>query len=206
MSNLTRTISSGDIFGDWTIIGFSGTKNTQAYYQVVCACGVKKEVARNSLVKGRSKSCGCKRSERFLASIKADRTTNRNGKELGCLSYRHDRIEHLYITAYRNSIHDRKKFSGSDLSFDEWKKLVDSPCNYCGMLGGRNIRDFSSKGNLVSNTILKINGVDRVDSGLPYTIGNVVPCCNTCNMMKNEMSADDFLSHIKRILNHLGSD
>lgn len=51
----------------------------------------------------------------------------------------------------------------------------------------------------VTNTIVKICGVDRVDSSKGYTIDNVVPCCDICNRMKLDKDITEFFDTIKRI-------
>jgi hypothetical protein len=58
---------------------------------------------------------------------------------------------------------------GKDWGLDEemWTELISNPCYYCGgPLGKRGIR------------------LDRMDSRKGYVIGNVVPCCFRCNMIK----------------------
>lgn len=47
------------------------------------------------------------------------------------------------------------------------------------------------------------NGIDRVDSSKGYEFDNIVTCCGDCNLMKRDMSYDDFLNKIKRISNYL---
>lgn len=44
-----------------------------------------------------------------------------------------------------------------------------------------------------------INGIDRVDSDLEYTLNNTVSCCGTCNTMKMSHLPEFFLSHIEKI-------
>lgn len=67
------------------------------------------------------------------------------------------------------------------------KQLFNKPCHYCG-----------------DNNETQGHGVDRIDSGLGYIEGNVVPCCPTCNVMKNIMSEKDMLNHMHKILKHKG--
>ncbi len=62
-------------------------------------------------------------------------------------------------------------------------KLWRKPCYYCG-----------SK---IANV-----GIDRVDSGKSYEIGNVVPCCWQCNVMKHTQSQKGFFNQCKAILKH----
>jgi hypothetical protein len=46
------------------------------------------------------------------------------------------------------------------------------------------------------------NGLDRVDSMKGHTPDNVVPCCYRCNCAKNNMSFNDFISHIEKMYEH----
>lgn len=46
-------------------------------------------------------------------------------------------------------------------------------------------------------------GIDRIDSNIGYVQNNVIPCCTRCNYMKHIMKVDEFIQHIKQILNHL---
>lgn len=54
----------GKEFGRWTVIGIVGTTNGKnTVWRVRCQCGTEKEVRRDNLLSGRSKSCGCWTSE-----------------------------------------------------------------------------------------------------------------------------------------------
>jgi hypothetical protein len=43
------------------------------------------------------------------------------------------------------------------------------------------------------------NGIDRLNSNGPYDKSNIVPCCKTCNSMKNDLSIECFKSKIHNI-------
>lgn len=77
----------------------------------------------------------------------------------------------------------RAKKSGMEflLSEEECKKFYQTKCVYCG-------------GDITGL------GIDRIDNKKGYIITNVVPCCSRCNFMKHVLSVDDFISHIKKIL------
>jgi hypothetical protein len=49
----------GQIFGRFTILGFSHVHQRNAYWHVACSCGNKRVVSGNSLKRGLTKSCGC---------------------------------------------------------------------------------------------------------------------------------------------------
>jgi hypothetical protein len=44
--------------------------------------------------------------------------------------------------------------------------------------------------------------LDRIDSSKGYLHDNIVSCCKICNSMKNTLSQNDFISHIRQIINH----
>ena len=79
---------------------------------------------------------------------------------------------------------------GIEWGFDnreDLREFWDTPCHYCG--------------GDVSNRI----ALDRVDSTKGYVPGNVVQCCPTCNMMKMRLSIDEWVAHMRRVLEHLDS-
>lgn len=57
------TINVNDQFNKWTVLAYVGKKNSRHYYHVRCACGTIGDRDERSLQSGRSKSCGCYRSE-----------------------------------------------------------------------------------------------------------------------------------------------
>lgn len=59
---------------------------------------------------------------------------------------------------------------------------VSKPCFYCGMSS---------------------SGLDRVDSSMGYVVNNVVVCCARCNLMKFTMSTDEWLSHMRLIIERM---
>jgi hypothetical protein len=42
-------------------------------------------------------------------------------------------------------------------------------------------------------------GIDRQDSSENYTAENAMPCCTTCNFMKQVMPIHEFVSHVRKI-------
>ena len=77
---------------------------------------------------------------------------------------------------------------GFEWGFDNPKDLRefwDTPCHYCG------------------GEVEQRLGLDRVDNAKGYVPGNVVQCCLTCNQMKATHSVDEWVSHMKKVLEHL---
>ena len=67
-----------------------------------------------------------------------------------------------------------------ELTFEQFQELINSKCSYCDTDNCR--------------------GVDRMDSDISYTLQNSVPCCKICNTMKNDMSNEAFVNHIKKLI------
>lgn len=112
---------------------------------------------------------------------------NRQGKPLNVIEYK------LYCY-YRSGA--KARGIEWNLSEEEVKSLIKSNCYYCG--------EAPSKSQSVSykEDYELVNGIDRLDSDKSYTIDNCVPCCPTCNLMKNILSKDYFLYKVNKIYNH----
>lgn len=89
-----------------------------------------------------------------------------------------------------------------NLSLEEYEKIVKQSCHYCGELP-RKIEWMGRNKIVTRESSLYANGIDRVDSSLDYSIDNCVPCCKTCNFMKNTMTKENFLLKIEKIYNKL---
>lgn len=89
-------------------------------------------------------------------------------------------VEYRYEYYYKRNAQKRGyEFS---LTFDTFKPIFESPCEYCGKNPAK--------------------GVDRKDNGRGYVPGNSVPCCGDCNKMKWIHSKSDFLKHVLKIAKH----
>ena len=69
-----------------------------------------------------------------------------------------------------------------ELTATEKKGLHMSECRYCGLFPAL--------------------GIDRKDSGMHYTLNNVVPCCSECNYTKKDLKPEEFLRHVGHIKFH----
>lgn len=76
------------------------------------------------------------------------------------------------------------EWSLTDEEVFEWFK---ASCHYCGIEPGD------------SN-----NGIDRIDSSLGYINGNIVTCCEMCNMMKGSISDNILIERARAILAYNG--
>ena len=68
------------------------------------------------------------------------------------------------------------------LSIDDVSFYYTQPCQYCG-----------------DEPNGKLNGIDRQDNSIGYTIENCVPCCQTCNFAKRRMPREEFIWHCNKV-------
>jgi 5-methylcytosine-specific restriction endonuclease McrA len=76
----------------------------------------------------------------------------------------------------------RTKNLSLSLSFEDWARLVASPCYYCG-------------GPLPAVGY----GLDQVIPRSGYTLENVQPCCKRCNTAKSNQSPTEFYKWVKLV-------
>lgn len=75
-------------------------------------------------------------------------------------------------TRFRQGIEAaRKRELVWDLTFEQYSEIISKPCHYCG-------KDLTDQ---------KGSSLDRIDNNLGYTLGNVLPCCGDCNVVKNDV-------------------
>ena len=86
-----------------------------------------------------------------------------------------------------------------ELTFEEFNSIIVQNCHYCGKKPQYNPRWVKIEHK--DQPKFLHNGVDRIDSSKGYTVKNTVPCCSKCNLMKNVMSAEEFLEHVFQISN-----
>ena len=112
-----------------------------------------------------------------------------------------NRISILYRRAYRSVVNrHRKRWAGSEcITFNEFKVMADSPCTYCGHKGSNAFQDYGRGGMLLSDTVLRINGIDRICSDHGYTPVNTTPCCLYCNRGKNDRKLKYFLHWVAEV-------
>jgi len=84
------------------------------------------------------------------------------------------------LTSTKN--HCKKKGRKFELTNERAIELLLGSCTYCGQSGG---------------------GIDRIDSSKGYVEGNVTSCCTRCNTMKMDTPKDEWVAHMKLILENL---
>ena len=185
---------TNDRYGRLTVIEHAGKNNKNKHlWRCLCDCGNEKIVSSNNLSSGKSKSCGCLKKE-FLA---------RSGNQYGLYE---DREEAILKVQYSHLKRRHKNFDGTILPFEHFVKKSKSPCKYCGLEYSRELEDRLNEtktGKRLSDTIVKINGIDRLDPSIGYTEENTVSCCKICNFAKHTMTENDFFDWIKKVHIHL---
>lgn len=167
---------TGKRYGRWTILSRAGNRKKLVYWNAVCDCGNKGIVGATSLSRGHSKSCGC-----FQREV-ASRIHRLDG---------FDAVTREAIGRYKQGAKSR----GYEWSFEDSyaASLMALSCHYCGV-------EHSMKGRVRNGRRgIMINGLDRKNNDLGYTIENVVPCCKTCNRSKVAMGEFEFLAWIRKV-------
>lgn len=94
-----------------------------------------------------------------------------------------------YAKAYRKTprgrygkykVSAKKRGYDFELSFEEFSAYWQEPCFYCGV-------DIESI------------GLDRIVNDEGYSVDNVVSCCSSCNVAKNDRSMGEFIEMCKRV-------
>lgn len=220
----------GKKFGRLTVVAF--VKMNKHYAQVwkcKCDCGKEIEVVRQSLISGNTRSCGCLNDE--VRHQKKTKTNNhscpnckkecyikpsrlrRNSLVFCCMECRTEyyKKHKELIPTYKERTEEQKFF---DEKFTRWKMsarkrgipfdesltskdLIDlwekqkHKCFYTGVQMTFNKED---KLHLVS--------VDRVDSSIGYTKGNIVLCTYAFNSFKFNYDIETIKSFIQEIKNN----
>lgn len=152
--------------------------------------------------------CKCHCGKIFEADIYKIRKNNSScGCLTGILRSRAHRMEYG-VAAINDLIRDyknkaRKRKIEYNLSRDEFLKLTNSDCYYCGIKPSQ-IKKVKTR--TASSGEYIYNGIDRIDSNKNYEIDNCVSCCKYCNFAKNDLSIQDFFEQIKMIYNKLVID
>ena len=133
----------------------------------------------------------CKRCGEIF-SRKKEAVTN-NFEKLKCRNCVYTRfgksLNIVLYNIYKSYIQNAKTRAITwDLTEETFKEIVTKPCAYCG--------DLYKKSENIT-----YSGIDRINSEKGYNIDNCIPCCKICNMMKNNLSLDMFLSKVKQIHN-----
>jgi hypothetical protein len=154
--------------------------------------------------KGAMWDCKCKCGEIIIRSGGRLRQANPD-YSCGCIG---NWNSYNPIETIRNFVATRMRHAAAkggrkmEITKDEVKILMDSPCHYCGTIGGNAGKMPKWRRPGLSGMVYRYNGIDRVDNTKGYIQGNVVPCCRICNKWKCTLTSEEFLAHCERIVAH----
>jgi|ERR1035437_1287521 hypothetical protein len=193
----------GQKYGKLTLIEILDkfTKSKKRLGRFSCDCGgeitTAIEYVRYEGAGGGTKSCGCMKKESCRKNIIL---ANKVLLETGVTK----------TPRVATAIRVYKTYADEDLTFDDFMKLTQENCFYCG-------KEPSNKANCYFNgkkynygylpervyaAYFIYNGLDRQDNSKGHFRDNVVPCCWQCNKGKMEMNSDEFLAWVERIYNY----
>ncbi len=170
----------GFIFGRLTVIEYK-TKITKGGWLIhlwvcKCECGNYNEIRPYSLLNDKRKECDkCSLLTKAKKRILPNNKANIN----------------TVIRSYKDGA--RKRNIEFKLTNKNILNLIFKNCYYC---------NTPPKPTKRKQSFLR-NGIDRVDNKKGYLIDNVVPCCETCNRCKLNLTHDEFLNTVKQIYNNL---
>lgn len=144
-----------------------------------CDCGNEVEKTSFDVRRRSTKSCGCDRGGRPAANRLAHGEASFRG----------------LVSKYKHSAKVRGHEWG--LTDEQFRELTKSGCIYCGSAPSQKAR---AQKNVFGD--YTYTGVDRVRNDAGYVMGNVVPCCESCNRAKGTQTMTDFLSWIERVHLH----
>ena len=171
-------IQPGDKFNRLTAVKYIRTgKHHRRYFLFNCDCGNTTTVTAEAVISGNTKSCGCLRREAMI---------KRYNLPPGLSTMRQ-----LIAQNYKG--HCRRKNREWKLTEDQFFEISQRSCFYCGIPPSQIRKSPSGTGDFV------YNGIDRIDSSKGYFMDNVVTCCRTCNIAKNDMTVAEFSTWVKRI-------
>lgn len=175
---MTVSVKVGDKFHFWEVVSLEKKAKSgklRTYAKVKCVCG------SESLVEP--------------SRLKTERTTACKSCALKGKSKKHRRLENgeaiindCYGNYKRNAARKNYEFS---LTKEIFAELILSDCFYCGKA--------PSTLKKTEWDCLWINGIDRVNNNLGYTVDNCVPACSVCNYMKKSTNCDEFINQCKNI-------
>jgi hypothetical protein len=135
------------------------------------------------IVSGACKSCGCMRH--ILSSM----TTS---LPFGMA------LKNARFGSYKQSAKERGLVF--ELPFDLFHTLILNDCHYCG--------SAPLTFNAIEHCLypdqkgIWLNGIDRKDNSLGYTIANSVSCCKICNLAKRNLPYEEFCAYLDRVTKH----
>ncbi len=174
---------TGKICDRLTVIKLDDTVKSGIYWICKCKCGNEVSVLVTSLLSESTRSCGCLQKEIAAKQIISQNT--KYTKEISAAKV-------IYRT-----------YSDGNITFEDFYRLSQLPCNYCGREPFKKYTKFDINKMLleeIETCYFIYNGLDRVENAIRvHNLDNVVPCCYRCNFAKNDKTVDEFKSLIDKL-------
>lgn len=161
-------------------------KSGHITYACECECGNLVQAKGVNLRSGKTVNCGAHKG------INKDGTS----KKLKGPVLKDNTIDNAVFNTARGNA--KKRGYSFHLNQDEYFAIAKNNCYYCNRKPEQ-ITYAKARGICITN------GVDRVDNSIHYTRENCVPCCKICNISKNSMRLEEWISWIKDISGFLAS-
>lgn len=189
-----KPLNKGDVYGDFTVIedepirkvfvSSTGKRTIRAMWTCMCKCGSITQRTTTDLItnQGIRKCTACG----YMARPQSTR--------------RQSDIERLYNLSIVNRCKNSKGRIKNLLSLEEFERLIKGNCFYCGQPPDE---VTLSKNKVVQNIRIVKNGIDRIDPTKHYSPDNCVSCCKYCNIVKSDLTQEQFFVKINKIYTHL---
>ena len=169
---------------------YKGIYKSQHAWKCICDCENETWVVGASLTRGLTTSCGCVRKE----TNKQRALDNRETRDAEDIT-----IYNVYAAVRKKAENRNLNF---ELTFEQFKEITRRDCTYCG----KPASESNFLKDKLTDTLVRYNGVDRANNNEGYTLSNSVPCCKMCNWMKMNLTVDEWITHMKQIINYLESE
>ena len=180
-------------FGRLLVLGRApkrgGSNGFNVMWNCVCDCSKKVTVATAALNRGDNQSCGCLyRDSRKEIAEKGVAKYSRKAPGVASLNH--------VFNAYKQSA--RARGYPFEISLDLFKEITSGNCVYCGVSPHKTFTSETIK----TNGHYYYNGIDRMDNKEGYVPGNCQPCCEICNKAKRNLSHEEFMEWISRLVKY----
>lgn len=104
--------------------------------------------------------------------------------------------EHSISAAWKSLIGNaRNRGISVEITKDEFAQIAKMNCFYCGEEPVEKVYYDQPSW----STPARLNGIDRVDNSVGYTLDNIVASCYICNRGKMDLSLEDFKAWIIKL-------
>ncbi len=149
-----------------------GGQGVGAIWTAMCDCGRETRVRAKEAAAGRITSCQ-----------KCDTPHKLRAERISFSRQRTGVYSRLWARDYRRALKEGVQWL---LTEAQYRVLIEKECLYCGIQPSIH----------VPRSKLKVNHVIRMNYTEGYHLGNVAPCCSTCERWKKGSTSEDFVARL----------